>query len=247
MKKYVLTWHDEFDYTGKLDETKWSYDVGAFLWGNGERQYYTEGDRNAKVGDGVLTIEGRIEPYDQSPYTSARVTTYGKKHFQYGRLEVMAKIPTETGTWPAIWMLPIDRKEKNAPWPLCGEIDIMEHVTHLFDTIHVSLHTALFNHVDRTQRTHFEKIDGITKDFHEFAFDWTPEYIEFFLDGKTFAKFRKDDPGYTQDETGWPFDKPYYLILNEAIGGTWGGHVEESEYPSKFQIAYVRYYDIVEE
>lgn len=246
MKKYILKWNDEFDYTGPVDPTKWNYDIGSRLWGNGELQYYTDG-ANSFVKDSVLTIEGRIENYKDAPYTSARITTYQRKHFMYGRIEVSAKIPTAIGSWPAIWLLPVEKKEKNVPWPRCGEIDVMEHVTHLFDTVHVSLHTELFNHVARTQRTHLEKIEGITNDFHEFAFDWQKDEIEFFIDGKSFAKYSRFDEGFTTDETGWPFDKPYYLILNQAIGGTWGGRVEVKDYPSPFLIDYVRYYEIVEE
>ncbi len=246
MKKYLLEWSDEFDVNGPVDETKWNYDIGSGKWGNGERQFYTKG-LNSNCKDSVLTIEGRIESYEESPYTSARITTYDRKHFLYGRLEVRAKIPTAIGSWPAIWLLPVEFKEKHVSWPRCGEIDVMEHVTHIFDTVHVSLHTELFNHVARTQRTHFEKIEGITNDFHEFAFDWQKDEIEFFIDGKSFAKYSRFDEGYTTDETGWPFDKPYYLILNQAIGGTWGGSVKESDYPSPFLIDYVRYYQIIEE
>jgi beta-glucanase (GH16 family) len=246
MKKYVLQWSDEFDQDGLPNPQKWSYDLGSRKWGNGEIQYYTEG-LNSTIKNSVLNIEGRIENYEDSPYTSARLTTYEKKHFMYGRIEVSAKIPTAKGSWPAIWMLPVEKKEKDVPWPKCGEIDIMEHVTHLFDTIHVSLHTELFNHVARTQRTHFEYIEGITLDFHEFAFDWSKDEIEFFIDKKSFAKYSRFDEGYTTDETGWPYDKPYYLILNQAIGGSWGGEVKESDYPSPFLIDYVRYYEIIEE
>ncbi len=246
MKKYLLTWSDEFDVPGSINPDKWEYDLGSKRWGNGEIQYYTEG-RNSFVKDSLLTIEGRIEDYEGSPYTSARITTFGKKHFMYGRLEISAKIPKAKGAWPAIWMMPTDKKEKNIPWPRCGEIDIMEHVHPLFGNIHVSLHTELYNHVRRTQRTHFEIIEGITDGFHEYAMDWTKDYIEFFIDKKSFAKYERNQEGYVTDELGWPFDKPYYLILNQAIGGTWGGDVAVEDFPSLFEIDYVRYYDIIEE
>jgi len=245
MKEYVLKWSDEFDYVGLPNPEKWNYDIGQKKWGNGELQFYTDG-RNSRVENGILRILGVIEEYEGAPYTSARLTTYQRKHFQYGRLEISAKIPKAKGSWPAIWMLPVEIKEKHVPWPRCGEIDIMEHVTHLWENIHVSLHTEHFNHIARTQRTHFEKIDGVTDVFHEYAFDWTTEYIEFFIDKKSFAKYYKNQEGYTQDETGWPFDKPYYLILNQAIGGTWGGDVAVQDYPSPFDIQYVRYYEIIE-
>jgi beta-glucanase (GH16 family) len=245
MKKYVLVWQDEFDKPGKPDPSKWSYDIGAKKWGNAELQYYTEG-LNCDIKDSVLTITCKIEDYEGSPYTSTRLTTFEKKHFQYGRLAISAKIPTAKGSWPAIWMLPVDKKTARIPWPRCGEIDIMEHITHMMDTVHVSLHTELYNHMIKTQRTKFEKFPGITGGFHEFAFDWTKDYIEFFIDGVSFQKYEKNAKGYIGGEAGWPFDKPYYLILNQAIGGTWGGEVDVKDYPSPFKIDYVRYYDILE-
>ncbi|MBU1144680.1 MAG: glycoside hydrolase family 16 protein [Firmicutes bacterium] len=246
MKKYILDWSDEFDVDGLPDPTKWSFDTGSKKWGNGEPQYYTDG-KNSTIKNSILNIEGRVEPFEDSPYTSARLTTYQKKHFMYGRIEVKAKVPTAKGSWPAIWLLPIDFKEKKSSWPRCGEIDIMEHVSHLFDNIHVSLHTELFNHVQRTQRTHFEYLEGITSDFQVYAMDWTKDYIEFFINEKLFAHYDKIEEGYDTSELGWPFDKPYYLILNQAIGGTWGGDVNVKDYPSPFLIDYVRYYKIIEE
>lgn len=246
MKKYVLKWQDEFDYIGPINPEKWAYDSGARRWGNGEVQYYTEG-KNSFVKDSILTIEGRIENYEDCPYTSARITTFGKQHFMYGRLEINAKIPKAMGAWPAIWMLPADRKELHVPWPKCGEIDIMEHVHNHFETVHVSLHTALYNHVKRTQRTHFELLEGVTDDFHEFAMDWGKDYIEFFIDKKSFKLFQRNEEGFVTNDDGWPFDKPYYLILNLAIGGNWGGTVAPEDFPSQFLIDYVRYYEIVEE
>ncbi len=247
MKQYQLVWSDEFDYTGKPNPEKWSYDVGARRWGNNETQYYTEG-ANVEVKDGLMVLSGRIETFQDSPYTSCRMTTFDKKHFQYGRIAVKAKLPTAKGSWPAIWMLPVDIRGKNRqPWPKCGEIDIMEHVTSMMNTIHVSLHTEKYNHVLRTQRTHFEKFPNFTDDFHEFAMDWTKDYIEFFIDGKSFYHYDRYQEGYDASEAGWPFDKPYYLIINIAIGGNWGGEVGVNEYPCEFPIEYVRYYNILEE
>lgn len=246
MKEYLLVWGDEFDYTGKPDPKKWNYDIGARKWGNNEVQYYTEG-LNVDVKDGLMVLQGRIEQYEDSPYTSCRMTTFDRKHFQYGRIAVKAKLPTSKGAWPAIWMLPVDIKSgSRTPWPKCGEIDIMEHVTKMMSTIHVSLHTELYNHVKRTQRTHFEVVKGITEGFHEYAMDWTKDYIEFFIDGQSFKRWDKSESGYDTSISGWPFDKPYYLILNIAIGGSWGGEVGVDEYPCEFPIEYVRYFDIIE-
>jgi beta-glucanase (GH16 family) len=243
---YKLVWADEFDGSGKPDPAKWSYDVGARKWGNGETQYYTEGN-NVVVKDGLLVLQGRVEPFEDSPYTSCRLTTYKKKHFQYGRFEIRAKVPKAKGSWPAIWMLPVDFKEKKTDWPKCGEIDIMEHVTPLMNQYHVSLHTERYNHAIRTQRTHFETVEGFTDDFHTFAMDWTKDAIEFFLDGRSFHRFERHEEGRIATHEGWPFDKPYYLILNIAIGGTWGGAVDPAQYPCEMEVDFVRYYEILED
>jgi beta-glucanase (GH16 family) len=101
--------------------------------------------------------------------------------------------------------------------------------------------------VIRTQRTHFEEIPGVTDGFHEYAMDWTPGVIEFFIDGVSFQRWEKNEPGFVTDERGWPFDKPYYLIINLAIGGTWGGDIDPAQYPAEFPIDYVRHYRIEEE
>jgi beta-glucanase (GH16 family) len=243
---YRLVWADEFDIPGKPDPTKWSYDVGAFKWGNAETQYYTEGN-NVDVKDGKLVLHGRVEPFEKSPYTSCRLTTYGKKHFQYGRFEIRAKVPKAKGSWPAIWMLPTDIKDHKSPWPKCGEIDIMEHVTPLMNQYHVSLHTELYNHAIRTQRTYFESIEGFTEEFHTFAMNWKKDSIEFFLDGRSFHRFERYEEDRDASHAGWPFDKPYYLILNIAIGGTWGGAVDPTQYPCAMEVEYVRYYEILED
>ncbi len=247
MNKYHLVWADEFNYSGKPDPSKWNYDTGNKHWGNNEVQYYTDG-ANVQVNQGMMIIQGRIETLEDSPYTSCRLTTYQRKHFQYGRIAVKAKLPSAKGSWPAIWMLPVDKRGANPiPWPKCGEIDIMEHVTSMMDTIHVSLHTEKYNHIIRTQRTFFEKIAGVTQSFHEYAMDWMEDYIEFFIDGKSFHRFDRHVLGFDDSEAGWPFDKPYYLIINLAIGGSWGGEVKVDEYPCDFPIEYVRYYEIIDE
>ncbi|MBN1818816.1 MAG: DUF3472 domain-containing protein, partial [Sedimentisphaerales bacterium] len=134
--QWKLTWGDEFDYTGLPNADKWDYEVGFIR--NQEKQYYTKARaENARVEDGMLIIEGRKEKYDRADYTSASIHTWGKQHFLYGRIEVRAKLPTGRGTWPAIWMLGINRRELG--WPACGEIDIMENVGFDPDTIHANI------------------------------------------------------------------------------------------------------------
>src|SRR5687768_12398673 len=143
-------WSDEFEYTGLPDSTHWAYDTGGDGWGNNELQFYTiKRAENARVENGKLIIEARREPWENKEYTSARLITKGKADWQYGRIDVRAKLPRGRGTWPAIWML-----AANEPlaWPGDGEIDIMEHVGHGQGRVHGTVHTKKYNHVAGTQR-----------------------------------------------------------------------------------------------
>ena len=242
-KSYKLVWSDEFNYTGLPDATKWNYDVGGHGWGNNEKQFYLEKSiENSYVKDGKLHIVALKKEYENSPYTSARLTTYQKFMFQYGKIEVMAKLPEGKGTWPAIWMLPESIRTKTEVWPLCGEIDIMEHVGKDPNVVHTSLHTQLYNHMHGTQMTHFKKFTDMINNFHLYAVEWDQKSIKFYIDNKLFYEAQKGQDGKVTTNEGWPFDKPYYLILNLAMGGNWGGEVDETFFPVDFQIDYVRIY-----
>lgn len=240
---YKLVWSDEFNYNGLPDATKWNYDVGGHGWGNNEKQFYLEKSlENSYVKDGKLHIAALKKEHENLPYTSARLTTYEKFMFQYGKVEVMAKIPKGKGTWPAIWMLPESIRTKTEVWPLCGEIDIMEHVGKDPNVIHTSLHTHLYNHMHGTQMTHFKKFPDMSSDFHLYGVEWDQQSIKFYIDKILFYEVQKGQDGKITTNEGWPFDKPYYLILNLAIGGNWGGEVDETIFPVDFQIDYVRIY-----
>lgn len=241
MKEYRLVWSDEFDYQGAPDPSKWGYDVGAGGWGNGESQYYTDRPENAWVKNGSLFLKAAKEDFEGAEYTSARLTTYGKADWKYGRFEIRAKLPRGAGSWPAIWMLP-NNIRAGVPWPLCGEIDIMEHVGKDENTIHASLHSELYNHVLHTQRTHFETLEDVVDTFHVYALEWSEESIEFLFDGRSAARFSKDESGFQATEEGWPFDKPFYLLLNIAVGGFWGGEIDESKLPYLMEVDSVRVY-----
>jgi beta-glucanase (GH16 family) len=242
-KTWSLVWGDEFDYNGLPDSSKWNYDVGGHGWGNNEKQFYRENSlENAYVEDGILHIAALKKDFEESSYTSARLTTYQRFSLQYGKVEVMAKLPKGKGTWPAIWMLPPSIKENIEPWPLCGEIDVMEHVGKDPNVIHTSLHSELYNHVKGTQITHFEKFDDVFDAFHKYAIEWTTESIKFFVDDNLFFESFKGQDGRIETNEGWPFDKPYYLILNLAIGGNWGGEIDDTIFPVEMQIDYVRVY-----
>jgi beta-glucanase (GH16 family) len=239
MGKFELAWQDEFDTDGAPDPGKWSFETGAGGWGNNELQCYTDSIRNAYVSGGKLIIRAFREESGGAAYTSAKLTTYGKAAWLYGRVEVRARLPRGAGSWPAIWMLPVSI-QNGEDWPLCGEIDIMEHVGKDEDMVHVTVHSALYHHVAGTQRTHFEKLEGVTKRFHDYAMEWTPEAVEYFFDGRPVAKFMKNEPGRDATANGWPFDKPYYLILNVAVGGNWGGPVDDAALPFVMEVEHVR-------
>ncbi|MDP3353470.1 MAG: family 16 glycosylhydrolase [Flavobacteriaceae bacterium] len=242
-KNYNLIWSDEFEYTGLPDKTKWNYDIGGHGWGNNEKQYYLENSlENSYVKEGKLHIVALKKEYKNSNYTSARLTTYERFLIQHGKIEVMAKLPKGKGTWPAIWMLPESLREKKEVWPLCGEIDIMEHVGKDPNVVHTSLHTELYNFWKKNQYTHFEKLPDVYNDFHLYGIEWTPESIRFFIDNKLFYEAIKGENGKETTNEGWPFEKPYYLILNLAIGGNWGGDIDDAIFPSEMLIDYVRIY-----
>ncbi|MBK5207921.1 MAG: family 16 glycosylhydrolase [Flavobacteriaceae bacterium] len=242
-KDYNLVWSDEFEYSGLPDDTKWNYEVGGSGWGNNEKQFYLEKSlENSFVKDGKLHIVALKKDFENNNYTSARLATYKKFLLQYGKVEVMAKLPEGKGTWPAIWMLPESLREKKEVWPLCGEIDILEHVGKDPNVVHTSLHTELYNFWKKNQYTHFEKLPDVFNDFHLYGIEWTPESIQFFIDNKLFYEAIKGENGKVTTNEGWPFDKPYFLILNLAIGGNWGGNIDDAIFPSEMLIDYVRIY-----
>jgi len=233
---WTLVFSDDFDTAGALDPAKWGYEIGYVR--NDERQYYTSRSENVRAEGGSLVIEGRKEPYHGYGYTSASINTRGRFEFLYGRVEVRAKLPTGNGTWPAIWMLGTNISE--AGWPACGEIDIMENVG--FDPlrIHGSVHTAAYNHTIGTQKTATVTVANPWEDFHVYAMEWFADRIDVFVDGQKYFTFRNEGTG----SRTWPFDKPQYLLVNLAIGGTWGGQkgIDDSRFPHRYLVDYVRVY-----
>lgn len=237
-QEYQLVWSDEFNYEGLPDTERWGYDVGGHGWGNQELQYYTENrQENARVENGKLIIEARKETYQNNQYTSARLVTRNKGDWLYGRIEVKAKLPSGKGTWPAIWMLPTDWSYGG--WPDSGEIDIMEHVGYDATTIFGTVHTEAFNHSIGTQKGGEITVNDCETAYHVYAIEWTEDKIDFYVDDSKYYSF-SNLGGYEK----WPFDKRFHLILNIAVGGTWGGAqgVDPSVFPQKMYIDYVRVY-----
>jgi beta-glucanase (GH16 family) len=238
-QQYKLAWSDEFNYTGLPDSTKWSYDVGGNGWGNRELEYYTKADtNNAVVRNGYLLITARKRQKGDNSYTSARLVTKGKGDWLYGRIEVRAKLPAGRGLWPAIWMLPTDWKYGG--WPASGEIDIMENVGFMPDSVFGSIHTKSFNHVIHTQKTKGLFLKDPYTAFHVYAVEWDPKEIRFFVDENKYTSFQNTGKGFAE----WPFDQRFHLILNIAVGGGWGGQkgVDDPIFPRSMIVDYVRVY-----
>ena len=240
---YALAWADEFNVDGLPDRSKWVYDTHANRtgWYNDELQYYSpERAENARVEDGRLLIEARRERLESAPdfggqnYTSSRMVIQGVADWTYGMFEARMKLPCGRGAWPAFWMLPT-----SGDWPGGGEIDVMEHVGHEPDQIYASLHTLTFNHAVGTGRTGQTTIADACEAFHTYQVEWTPELIRFFVDGAPYYEVANDQPG---GRDAWPFDAPFYLILNVAVGGTWGGAqgVDETIWPRRLEVDWVR-------
>ncbi len=230
-------WSDEFNKDGLPDTTKWSYDVGGNGWGNQELEYYTKA-KNATIKNGILTIEARKENVGGMHYTSARIVTKHKADFLYGRFEISAKLQSGRGLWPAIWMLPTDWAYGG--WPKSGEVDIMEQVGFDPNNIHISTHTESYNWVINTQATAVINVPTDTSAFHVYRIDWTPYSIKGFIDGVQGFEFVNKGTGHA----AWPFDKPFHILLNVAVGGGWGGQkgMDDSIFPAKMQVDYVRVY-----
>ncbi len=234
------TWQDNFDGT-TVDGTKWTFETGGSGWGNNELQSYTAGN-NAKVQGGNLIIEARKEINSGMQYTSSRMITKGKGDFLYGRMEVRAKLPKGRGTWPAIWMLPSDNTYGN--WPSSGEVDIMEHVGYDPGKVHCSIHTSAYNHTRNTQRTSSKMVPTALDGFHVYRVDWTPYAVRGFVDNEQYFEFINENNGFT----AWPFDKRFFLILNVAVGGNWGGAqgVDNNIFPTTMEVDYVKVFKMLD-
>jgi beta-glucanase (GH16 family) len=247
---WSLVWSDEFSAEGAPDPAKWDYEEGFIR--NNEAQYYTRSNpRNARVEHGLLIIEARKEHLENLPtkkgrrsarttaeYTSASLTTRGKASWTHGRIEVRAKLPTGRGMWPAIWMLGTNISQVG--WPRCGETDIMENVGFDPDVIHANIHTAKYNHVQKTNKGSKITVEKPYAAFHNYSVEWDDKKMDFFVDDKKYFTFDNEGSG----EAAWPFNKPQYLILNVAVGGAWGGEkgIDDSIFPQRMEVDYVRVY-----
>jgi beta-glucanase (GH16 family) len=234
------SWSDEFDTDGAPDPTKWNYDTGGSGWGNNELEYYTNSTNNAGITNGILSITARKESIGGMNYSSARMVSKTPETLLYGRIEVKAKLPSGRGTWPAIWMLPNDYAYGS--WPASGEIDIMEMVGYDPNNVHFSIHDQ--TNFGGNSKTSTYNIPTASSDYHLYRVDWTPDAVTGYYDNVQVFTFANDKQG---NFATWPFDKPFHIMLNLAIGGNWGGidGVDDTIFPTAMQVDYVRYYKMI--
>ncbi len=233
-KAQKIVWQDDFN-GNSLNQKDWNFETGDGCpnicgWGNNEKQVYTEDNHMVRDGHLVINIKR-----DGERYTSTRITTAAKKEFQYGRMEVRAKIPTGRGIWPAFWML--GSNIAKVGWPKCGEIDILEYVGREPDKVYTSLHTQdSHGNTVNTKKTEFKNIE---EGFHLYAVDWSKEKMEFFVDNQLVYTFSPE----VKNENTWPFNQPFYFIINAAVGGNFGGHdIDTTIFPQQYVIDYIRVY-----
>ena len=257
--KWKLVWGDEFDYKGLPDAKKWGYEEGFVR--NQEMQFYMKAClKNSRVEDGRLIIEGHKERMPNPKvgkgwadwqkqrkfidYTAASLVTQDTFSFTYGRVEVRAKMPRGKGMWPAIWTLGTNKTKVG--WPRCGEIDIMEYVGKQPHTLHGTTHFGDPNKEGKGRAVHKSAGKGTIRiqnpwdDFHVYALEWDEKQIRWFVDGKQFTQLKTDVAGKGADN---PFRKPHFLLINLAIGGSWGGPIDDSVLPQKYEIDYVRIFE----
>ncbi|WP_445715877.1 glycoside hydrolase family 16 protein [Flavobacterium sp.] len=233
-----LVMQDEFDVDGAPNSTYWSYDIGTGNngWGNNESQYYTSRPENVVVENGMLKITARQELYMGSNYTSARILTKGKVEQKYGRIEARIKCPLGQGLWPAFWMLGDDIDEVG--WPNCGEIDIMEYLGSNPTTAFGTVHGPGYSGGQSISKNFTLTNSRFDTDFHIFGIEWGEDYINYYIDDKLYNQITPEDvPGE------WVFNKPFYIILNMAVGGNLPGSPNsETTFPQEMLVDYVRIY-----
>jgi len=254
-----LVWSDEFDQDGPVSQDKWNVETippNNGSWWNGELQFYTDKADNIRVEEGLLKITAKYESYEGKNYTSARINTQDKFEFTYGRVEMRAKLPNWEGMWPAFWLLGANIDEIG--WPNCGELDILEHGDYVKDStsndpglISSAVHYGpqdysrqttnvpgkIFFDTGQERFIRSEKIiEKPFEEYHTYSMQWSPDKIQFFIDEEMHLEF----PMQSQHS---PFDKPFFLLLNLAVGGHWtDGYVASGFTEATYEIDYVRVY-----
>jgi len=231
---YRLIWSDEFN-GATIDPANWGFDIGGSGWGNNELQYYTNRPENAFLNNGNLVIEARKESYGNNEYTSARLLTKGKRDFLFGRIDIRAKLPKGQGVWPALWSL--GKNIDQVSWPACGEMDIMELLGHEPNKMYSTVHWAPPGGGSTNLPANYVLPSGdFTDDFHVFSMVWERDIIKFYVDDNLVTTVTR------ANITGnYPFNGPFFLIFNVAVGGNWPGNPNETTtFPQRMYVDYVR-------
>lgn len=265
-----LVWSDEFDYNGLPDSSKWNYEVG--LLRDHERQFYTyKRIDNINVQNGVLVIRAKKEKFNNENFSKYKSTTYPKEYLNYqadslpawvknrfdsivdytsgslvtlgkaswtcGKIAIKAKLPFGNGVWPVIWMLGVNKQA--IQWPYCGEIDIMEHVGKWPKIIQANVHYADLESKQRFSSPKRVQLDDLSENYHVYSIIWSVAEIRFFIDDKLYHTFSFDQIPKNVEN---PFKKPFYLLINLALGGNFGGPIDDSNLPQELKVDYVRVY-----
>lgn len=232
---YEQLWSDEFSGT-QIDNSLWGYDIGGGGWGNNELEYYTDSPKNSYVSSGNLVIEARKESFLGREYTSARIISKGKKDFTFGRVDIRAKLPKGQGIWPALWML--GKKIDQTNWPNCGEIDIMELLGHEPSKIYGTVHYGPIGSSTSTTKTSNYKLSGgdFSESYHVFSLNWSQDNMEVLVDDISMLKTDR-----TQIGAIYPFNEPFFMLFNIAVGGNWpGGPDISTVFPQQMLVDYIR-------
>ncbi len=257
--RWRFVWSDEFEYEGGPDPRSWRLDEWPAGKVNDEDQAYTGRSRNVRVSGGMLILEAHRENYGEARYTSGRVNTHHLVDILYGRVDIRARLPVGQGTWSALWMLPSDpfryatrctevaswqgNKDCDA-WPNSGEIDIMEHVGYDRTRVHATVHNQRFFSSGPELRNASVEVPDVSGRFHVYSLEWSPQRIRVFVDGIAYYDYVNMD----YDWRHWPYDHPFHLIMNLAVGGFWGragGPIDERIFPVRMEVDYVRVFESV--
>jgi beta-glucanase (GH16 family) len=243
---WKLVWSDEFNGPdgSPVDRAKWTSATGGEGWGNQELEYYTARPQNAIQQGGHLVITALAEKYTgpdgvARDYTSARLKTEGKFSQRYGRFEARIRIPRGQGLWPAFWMLSADSRKH--PWPQGGEIDIMENIGKEPGLVHGTIHGPGYSGEHGISAS-FALPSGadFADDFHLYAVEWAPKSIRFYVDDHLYAT---RTPADLPQGAKWVYRRPFFLLLNVAVGGDWPGNPDASTvFPQSMLVDYVRVY-----
>ena len=255
---WELVWSDEFDQDGAPNPDNWTIRQWPPRVVNSEDQAYTAREKNVRVEEGMLIIEAHREEYGEAEYTSGRIYSAGKQDFLYGRFVARAKVPEGQGNWAAIWMLPSDpfkyasncsdivdwqgNRDCDA-WPNSGEIDILEHVGYLQNHVHGTVHNRAYFFKNFEQRKGRVIFDDLSESFHDYVVEWYPDRIDMYVDDTLYFSYMNENKGWRE----WPYDHPFHLIVNLAIGGDWGragGPIDDSKFPQRLLVDYLRVYQL---